>query len=220
MARPAISSPPAPPPLRGGGKKDAARTARKDLHRNLVVEAAERTFAEHGYDGTRMQDVAAEAGLALATVYATITSKEEIFAAIHELRGRALLARAAEAAAGSTNAFEAILGGVDAYVTFLAEHPSYLRIHLLESQPWALDPKFTCAEQRQQWREGLELSVSVFREAIREGTVRPGDPELFARLMIAGHQVFLAHWVEGGMKEPRGELLARMKEFVTRSFGT
>ncbi len=201
-------------------KKEAAKSARKDLHRSLVIEAAERAFAEKGYDGTRMQDIANEAGLALATVYTTVPSKEDIFAAVHELRGRALLARAAEAASSSRSAMEAILAGVDSYVTFLAEHPSYLRIHLLESQPWALDPKFTCAEQRKQWREGLELTVMVFREAIRQGSIRPGDPELYARLMIAGHQVFLAHWVEGGMKAPRADLIREMKAFVARSFGT
>ncbi|NUO50506.1 MAG: TetR/AcrR family transcriptional regulator, partial [Polyangiaceae bacterium] len=201
-------------------KKEAAKSARKDLHRTLVIEAAERAFAEKGYDGTRMQDIANEAGLALATVYTTVPSKEDIFAAIHELRGRALLAHAAEAASSSRSAMEAILAGVESYVTFLAEHPSYLRIHLLESQPWALDPKFTCAEQRKQWREGLELSVMVFREGIRQGSVRPGDPELYARLMIAGHQVFLAHWVEGGMKAPRADLIREMKDFVARSFGT
>jgi AcrR family transcriptional regulator len=199
-------------------RKEAVRSARRDLHRSLVIEAAERVFARSGYDGTRMQDVANEAGLALATVYATIPSKEEIFSAIHELRGRALLARAAEAASGARSAMDALVSGVDAYVGFLAEHPDYLRIHLKESQPWALDPKFTCKEQRRQWREGLELTVMVFRAGIAEGTLRDGDPELFARLMIAAHQVFLAHWVEGGMKEPRPALIARMREFVTRSF--
>ena len=201
-------------------RKEAARSARRGLHRTLVLEAAERVFAESGYEGARMQDVANEAGLALATVYGTFRSKEEIFAAIHELRGRALLAVAADAAAGAGSAMAALLGGVDAYVAFLAAHPDYLRIHLKESQPWALDPKFTTAEQRRQWREGLELTVSVFRAGIAEGSVREGDPALFARLMIATHQVFLAHWVEGGQKEPRPVLLERMRDFVTRSFAS
>jgi AcrR family transcriptional regulator len=203
---------------RSAVRKEAAKSARRGLHRTLVLEAAERVFAESGYEGARMQDVANEAGLALATVYATFRSKEEIFAAIHELRGRALLAVAADAAAGAGSAMGALLGGVDAYVAFLAEHPDYLRIHLKESQPWALDPKFTTAEQRGQWREGLELTVSVFRAGIAEGSVRDGDPVLFARLMIAAHQVFLAHWVEGGQKEARPVLLQRMRDFVTRSF--
>ncbi len=200
-------------------RKEGARSARKGLHRALVLEAAERVFAERGYDGTRMQDIASEAGLALATLYAAIPSKEDIFAAIHETRGRALLERAARASAGASSAFEALLAGVDSYVEFLADHPAYLRIHLLESQPWALDPRFTTAEQRRQWREGLELTALVFREGIEQRAFLPGDPELYARVMIAGHQVFLARWVESGMKEAPRALADRMKDFVRRSFG-
>lgn len=64
------------------------------MYRELVIDAAERVFASRGYAGTRMQDVADEAGLAIATVYATIAGKEELYAAIHERNGRVLLARA------------------------------------------------------------------------------------------------------------------------------
>lgn len=198
--------------------KRGARAAREAAYRELVVDAAERVFGKKGYDATRMQDIAAEAGLALATLYGILRGKEEIYAAIHEARGRALLERAALAAAGAKSALEALEVGVEAYVAFLVEHPSYLRIHLLESQPWALDPRFTCAAQRRQWREGLELSVGVFRAGIAEGSIRPGDPTLHAKQMIAAHQVFLAHWVEGGMKQPRAELVEEMRAFVRRAF--
>ncbi|MBK6517907.1 MAG: TetR/AcrR family transcriptional regulator [Polyangiaceae bacterium] len=188
------------------------------MYRELVIDAAERVFASRGYAGTRMQDVADEAGLAIATVYATIAGKEELYAAIHERNGRVLLARAAEAAQGAGSAFEALLGGVETYVRFLAEHPDYLRIHLNEAQPWALDPKFLCAEQRRQWGEGLELTASVFRAAVSEGTVIDGDPELMARLMIAAHQVYLVQWIEGGRREEVTVLVARMNDHVRRAF--
>lgn len=189
------------------------------MYRSLVVQAAERVFSQRGYAGARMQDVADEAGLAIATVYATIEGKEELYAAIHELRGRALLERAAQAATARTSAFDALLQGVETYAAFLAEHPDYLRIHLNEAQPWALDPKFLCAEQKRQWRQGLELTTSVFRAAMSEGSVESGDPELLARLMIAAHQVFLVHWVERGMEEPVPDLVRRMQDHVRRGFG-
>ncbi|NUP11333.1 MAG: TetR/AcrR family transcriptional regulator [Polyangiaceae bacterium] len=188
------------------------------MYRTLIVEAAERVFARRGYAGTKMQDVADEAGLAIATVYATIAGKEELYAAIHELRGRALLERAADAARNATSAFDALLIGVEAYARFLAEHPDYLRVHLNEAQPWALDPRFLCAEQKRQWRSGLELTVGVFRAAMAEGSVSEGDPELLARLMIAAHQVFLVHWVEHGMRDPIEALVEKMQNHVRRAF--
>jgi AcrR family transcriptional regulator len=188
------------------------------MYRQLLFEAAERVFAERGYEGTRMQDVAAEAGLSLATVYSVFAGKEELFAAIHEARGRELLEHAAQTARASRSALDALMGGVKAYVEFLVAHPDYLRIHLKESQAWALTNRFSCAEQRRQWEEGLALAVAVFRAGIDEGLFVDEKPELLARLMIATHQVFLVDWVESGMKAGPAELIDQMQAHARRAF--
>lgn len=207
------------------GKKAAplsrAKQARQSTYQELLLEVAERVFADRGYAGTKMQDIANEAGLALATVYSAVESKEELYASIHRTRGRALLERATSATltGQQTTAFAALLSGIETYVAYLTEHPTYLRLHLNEGQPWALDPKFICEEQRRQWREGLELTTNVFRAAIAEGSAIGDDPEVMARLLIATHQVMLVCWVQNGMREPRDELVARMQDYVRRSFG-
>ncbi len=195
-----------------------SRVARHSLYRSMILVAAERAFAKHGYAKTRMIDVANEAGLAIATVYTTIPGKEALYAAIHEQRGRALLDLASNAAKTYTTAREALLHGLETYATFLADHPDYLRIHLNEAQPWALDPRFLCEEQKRQWQQGLDLTTLVFRAAQAEGAVIDGDPELMARLMIAAHQVLLVRWVEEGMKRPVADLVAQMKDHVERAF--
>jgi AcrR family transcriptional regulator len=194
------------------------RAARRDVHRQHLVEAAERAFAARGYEGTRMQDVAAEAGLALATVYGLVESKEELYAEVHRVRGRGLLAAAAEATQGAGSAWAALIAGVRGYAEYLLARPDYLRLHLHESQPWALKPRFTSAEQTRLWREGLELLVEMFRAAIAEGAVVDEDPRLLARLMIAAHQVFLGDWVDEGMREPREQVVARMQAHTERQF--
>lgn len=188
------------------------------MYRELILPAAERVFAERGYEGTRMQHIAAEAGLALGTVYRATEGKAEIFAAIHRLRGDELLTRAAAAAQGATSTLDALLRGVKAYVEFLVEHPHYLRIHLTEGQPWALSPRFSSAEQQRQWSEGLALSVAVFRAGIAEGVLVDDEPERLARLMIAAHQVLLVDWVESGMTAPPPVLIERMQAHVRRAF--
>jgi AcrR family transcriptional regulator len=199
--------------------RESVREARRNVHRQHLLDAAERVFAERGYEGTRMQDVAAEAGLALATVYGIIDGKEELYAEIHNARGRALLERAGLATANAGSAFGALIQGVRAYVEFLVEHPNYLRIQLQESQPWALRPRFTSDEQTRQWREGLQLTVGVFQAAIAEGAIVDEDPSVLARLMIAAHQVYLGEWVEAGMREPPEALIQRMQLHVRRAFG-
>jgi AcrR family transcriptional regulator len=199
--------------------REVLRAARKDVDRLHLIEAAERVFARAGYEGARMQEIAAEAGLALATVYGLCDGKEGLYAEVHRVRGRALLARAAAATEGAGSAWAALRSGVRAYAEHLTDHPDYLRLHLLESQPWAGRPRFTSATQDALWKEGLELTVQVFSAAIAEGSVIAGSAALHARLMIAAHQVFLGEWVEEGMREAPGALVARMLAYVERAFG-
>ena len=198
--------------------RESVRRAQRDVRHQHLLDAAERVFAAKGYGGTRMQDVAAEAGLSLATVYGLVTGKETLYAEVHRSRGRALLERASRAASRSGSAREALVAGVAAYVEFLAEHPHYLHIHLKESQAWGLAPRFSSEEQLEQWRDGLALTVEVFRAGIAEGSIVDEDPETLARVMIASHQVFLAKWVEDGMRETPPSLAARMQAHAQRSF--
>jgi AcrR family transcriptional regulator len=55
-----------------------------EFRRSEVLDAATHVFGDKGYDETRMDDVAAAATLAKATVYAYFDSKDEIFAAVVE----------------------------------------------------------------------------------------------------------------------------------------
>jgi AcrR family transcriptional regulator len=188
--------------------------------RQSLYNAAERVFARRGYEGTHVQQIADEAGLGIATLYAMVGAKSKLYAEVHRARGRALLEAAINATVGAESAWDALRCGVRAYAEHLTARPDYLRLHLQESQPWALTPRFTSDEQGRLWREGLELSVEVFRAAIAEGSCIPENPLLLARLMIATHQVYLGEWVEGGMKEPRDLLIARMLDHLERTFAT
>lgn len=52
--------------------------------RDRIAEAARRLFAEHGYGSTSMEAIAAEAGVAVRTVYASFGAKREILSHICE----------------------------------------------------------------------------------------------------------------------------------------
>jgi AcrR family transcriptional regulator len=199
--------------------KEQLRRARRDVHQHHLLETAERVFAARGYEGTHMAHIADEAGLALATVYKLAGSKEELYAAVHRERGGAMLDAAVQATTGAGSAWRGLLAGVAAYAQFLVEHPDYLVLHLQESQPWALQPRFISAPQTRLWEQGLELTVQVFQTAIAEEDAIEEDPTLMARLMIAAHQVYLGEWVQSGMKEPPKDLILRMQAHVVRAFG-
>lgn len=50
--------------------------------RALIMAAAARVFLEHGYPGTSVDDIAAEAGVSKRTVYNVFVDKAQLFAAI------------------------------------------------------------------------------------------------------------------------------------------
>ena len=60
--------------------------------RRLIVEAAGRLFGEHGYDGTRLDDIAAAAGVTKPVLYRHFAGKAALYTALLE-RHRDDLAR-------------------------------------------------------------------------------------------------------------------------------
>jgi AcrR family transcriptional regulator len=66
---------------------DAQETTAKH---DLIVEVAMRHFAEHGYRGARVEDIAGEVGVAKGTVFLHFGSKEGLFLAAYERSVRSL----------------------------------------------------------------------------------------------------------------------------------
>ncbi len=158
------------------------------MYRDLVLESAERVFARHGYHTSKMQDIAAEAGISLNTLYTTFPGKSEIFEAMHESRGTAFLSRIQNALAELSPARDAMERAVLAFVDFLVQHTDYFRVDLREGRSWAIgdveaSPSFRVAFNR--WRE-------LMCRGIEEGVFFDEDPELMATTAFGIMQVQLA----------------------------
>ena len=57
-------------------------TSRGERTQTQILQAAMRLFIDHGYHGTSMRQIAAEAGIALSGIYNHFASKEDIFLAV------------------------------------------------------------------------------------------------------------------------------------------
>ena len=55
------------------------RTARSEAKRELIVECAMRHFADHGYQGARVEDMAIELGIAKGSIFQHFGSKAGLF---------------------------------------------------------------------------------------------------------------------------------------------
>jgi AcrR family transcriptional regulator len=210
--------------VRAGAAKPAAerkgrlRRERGELYRRLVIEAAERLFAENGADDTHMDEIAREAGLSLGTLYSVFEGKADIVAAIHEARLAALLAASMQEAGGEQGTVDRLVAGLRGYVRFFLDHPNYLRMHLREGYTWAGERAAPTRSQADAWGKGIEVLARLFERGAREGVIHVGDPAVQARILIATQQVQLAAWVEGGMQGDAATVLSEVETYLRRTF--
>lgn len=78
------------------------RERKKQRTREAIVEAAMRLFAERGFDGTTISDIAAEADIAPRTFFGYFPSKEEVVFSDVDADFASLAARLAERPTGET----------------------------------------------------------------------------------------------------------------------
>lgn len=193
------------------------RSAKTSMYRSLIVDAAERLFASRGYEGSKIQDIAAESGLSLGTLYSVFDGKSDILEAVHDERLGKLFQLAGNALATNDKAATRLMQGNRVFIRWLTEHPEYLCIHLRHSGAWASDPGEVGEELVSAWQRGIALIARVIEEAIGDGDVFEGDAVILARLMVAIQQVFISAWVEAGMTGDADDLAEQVEQQLRRT---
>ena len=200
-------------------KRNARKTrleqARERMYHDLIFESAEHVFAEKGFDEATMQEIAAEAGVSLKTLYATFPGKHELYDEIQAVRIREFVERVLQPLLESGSPLDKLAGGVRGYVDFLVEHPDYLRIHLREGKAWALKPTGVGEEG---WERGVGGFAAVIREGIEQGQFYDGDAELMAMTGTAVMQVHMARLAEGVSADNAEQIREETLTQLTRLF--
>jgi AcrR family transcriptional regulator len=200
--------------------KRRLRDARAAAYTELILESAERVFGREGYEATKVQAIAAEAGISLGTLYEVFAGKFEIWRSIHERHLGALF----EATLAEANGVEEddtlgrLLAGIGAYVRYLVSHPDYLRLHLIDGGAWGLGTGLRSRVQLDAWERGKTMTTELVARGIEHGLLVPEEPELLAQIMVGMHQVRLTHWVNGGRRASPSEVVAQVQEHTIRAF--
>ena len=174
-------------------KSEPRWTRRKHARPEEITAAALESFVERGYAGTRLDDVAARAGVSKGTLYLYFANKEELFKAvvreglvspIAEIRG------VIDQFDGST--FELLrkllFGWWDRVgATRVSGIPKLI---FAEAGNFPELARFYVAEVVQ---PGHEVIVALVKRGIARGEFRAVEPE-YAAHMIAAPMVFLNMW--------------------------
>ena len=115
-------------PLHGSGsRRKGERTAAR------ILDAAEALFAERGYEGTTLRDVAARVGLRTPSLYNHFASKESLYAAVLERGIGPVLEILSESVDSGSEAFPDSSAIVERMMELLSQRPNLPRLVLHET---------------------------------------------------------------------------------------
>ena len=199
-------------PIGAGASERPDRRARRkaETHARLL-DAARRHFVAHGYDGTRPQDIAQSADVAVGTFYAHFSDKRGAFLAFTEQAARELMERMRAGAGAATGFEERLYGSLDALLAYADANPGVLQAAFADAAVIAAGlPRTASLQERFARRLAEEL-----REGGATGRLHvDADPEILAHGIVGFIQQGLAHGAARGTERRR--LLAAVTHFIAR----
>jgi len=171
--------------------RERARHAR----RQLLLEAAEQVFAERGFAGATMAEIASRAGYSAANLYNVFENKEALFSEVLSSSAELVLEftrKACQSDAGFEKSLDQL---IDAVLEFVAEHRGFFVI-LTQTSPefdWRRSPRTN---------EGLNIGAELDREyerlfarASERGEIPEMDPRAYSCMFRGSINSLIGRWV-------------------------
>lgn len=162
--------------------------------REEILGAAVRVFARKGFAATRIEDVAAEAGIGKGSVYLYFDSRDALLDAAFEALAAASGDTLREAQTGTDPALDRLAALVASVLAAASSEPELARISL---DLWTVGRgdeglPLDMARVYQEYRAAI---TGLLREAEAEGTVRAGVDEAHATVVVGAIEGCLLQWV-------------------------
>jgi AcrR family transcriptional regulator len=158
---------------------------RKEERTPEILSAALSCFAEKGFAATRMEDVAAKAGITKGTVYLYFESKEALFKALARSEIGARLAEVTQRMAGFQGSSADMLRMVLSTMGTVARTSDAIilpKVMLAEAGQF---PELAEFWRREIVDRGLALFETILRRGMARGEFRALPPQHVARLCVA-----------------------------------
>ena len=176
-----------------------------------ILDAATDVFALRGYEGARIEEIAAAAGVSKALIYEHFPGKRELYAQILTVGTQEWRERVFEAIGTAKGSVALMERGFGAYLDFVAENPN--RVRVLEQE--VSDPEIVALDHSQQRRAERAIAQLLANDeyvAARDD-IDPMHLELLG-VMINGASVRAAKWWIENPSVPRDEVLKLLMRFM------
>ncbi len=190
--------------------------------RRAILHAALKVFAERGYHGCRIADVASQAGVAYGLVYHYFRNKDELLESVFDEQWTIFIAAIRAIADGPGTAAEQIASVIRFALDVFRTAPAAVRVLILEV-PRTPDV-LRAGSTRQTFETATRLVADMVRRGQAEHELRTDvDPLVAAASVLGVLDMTLAGMVTGLLTSPQPseEELERMKrQVVATALGT
>ena len=182
--------------------------------REVILAAAEETFARSGYHGASLDDIAHGAGVSKALIYEHFSSKRELHASLLDEHVAAIFRRLEATAERGEVGEQRLRSGIDAFLGFVEDHRGAWRVLFRD----AADPEMAeriGAVQRQATQVIAGLIASDPEGPALDPTLDAGERALRIEIhaqLLSGAIQSLATWWHEHQEIPRDVLVDRAME--------
>jgi TetR/AcrR family fatty acid metabolism transcriptional regulator len=201
----------------GRDVRGALKGRSRERKRSAILRAATEVFAERGYFGARMREVAERAGVADGTLYLYFDGKEHLLVSLLEEYAGAFLSRARRDAGGLAGAQAKLRSVVERHLRSLEADRALARVFQIELRH---SRRFLRQVARGQLAAYLKLLERIIADGAAEGSFRSDvPPDVAARAVFGAVDELITAWVLASQPKPLIEQAEPLLRLLLQGLG-
>ena len=189
------------------------------LRENDFLDAAERLFAESGYDSTSMEDIAREAEYATGTVYRYFSSKETLYNRILLRKGSALFEAVKQSLEEEKSPMHQLAAIIHKEIDFFYDNAEFMRIYMNQVNPSACG-RNPPEEMKELHKDYTAMVRLVVEDGIKKGVFRKLDADLLLLAIKGMFDGVVCNAITSDSLASRDDVEAFLMSFLERGIIT